>query len=62
MLWQQFANFIATRRRCESSIKVDVKEIAYVFGSSTDRDQWLAVVKTVMNHRLHQKPGNFLAR
>jgi hypothetical protein len=46
-----------TRRRCENNIKMDVREI--IWGGidridlAQDRDQWTALVNTVMDSWVH---------
>jgi hypothetical protein len=55
------------RHRCrwEEYIKIDLREIGW--GSmgwidlAQDRDQWRALVNTVMNLRVPQNAGNFLS-
>jgi hypothetical protein len=52
------------RCRCEDNIKMGVKEVGSegVSGShvAQDKDNWRAVVNTVMNIQLHKKAGTFL--
>jgi hypothetical protein len=45
------------RRRWEDYIRMDLREIMHLV---QDRDQWRAVVNTVMNLRVPLKAGNFL--
>jgi hypothetical protein len=50
------------RRRWEDNIRMDLREIEWegVDGMhlGKDRDQWRALVNTVMNFRIPQKAGN----
>jgi hypothetical protein len=49
-----------TKRRWEDNIRMDLREIGWGgmdwIGLARDRDQWRALVNTVMNLRV---PGNF---
>jgi hypothetical protein len=52
------------RRRWEDNIRMDLREIGWEgvdwMNLDQDRDQWQAVVKTVMKLRVPYKVGNFL--
>jgi hypothetical protein len=54
-----------TRRRWEDNIKMDLGEIG--FGDvdwirlAQDRDRWRALANTIMNLRVPENAGNFLA-
>jgi hypothetical protein len=52
------------RRKWESNIRMDLREIGWKgvgwIYVAQDRDQWRAVVNTVMNLRVAFKVGNFL--
>jgi hypothetical protein len=52
------------KRRWEDNIKMNLREICLEFvvwiHLAQDRDQWCALVNTVMNLRVPQKAGNFL--
>jgi hypothetical protein len=52
------------RPRCEDNIKMDLQETGRVdvdrIHLAQDRDEWRAVVNTVMNFRVPWKAGNFL--
>jgi hypothetical protein len=51
------------RRRCDD-IRMDLREIGWEdvdwIHLVEDRDQWRALVNTIMNHRVPRKAGNFL--
>jgi hypothetical protein len=53
-------------RSWEDNIRMDLREIGWEgvdwIHLAQDRDQWLAVVNTVMNLRVPYKVGNFLTR
>jgi hypothetical protein len=53
------------RRRWEDSIKIDFREIVWDgmdwIDLAQDRDQWRAVVNTVMNLRVPYSAGKFLS-
>jgi hypothetical protein len=52
------------RRRRKNNIKIDLREVGWEdvdwIHLAQDRDQWRAVVNTVMNLRVPQKAGNLL--
>jgi hypothetical protein len=52
------------RRRWVDNIKIDLREIGWDgrdwIELANDRDQWRALVNTVMNLRVHKISGNFL--
>jgi hypothetical protein len=54
------------RRRWENNIRMDLKKIVWEGVDSMhlaqNRDQWQALVNTVMNFRVPQKAENFLTR
>ena len=53
------------RRRCENNIKMDLQEVGWEgmdwIDLAQDRERWRALVKVVMNLRVPQNAGNFLA-
>jgi hypothetical protein len=53
------------RRRWVSNIKMDLREIGWDgmdwVDLAQDRDQWMALVNTVMNLRVPYNTGNFLS-
>jgi len=54
------------RRRWENNIRMDLKKIVWEgvdwMHLAQNRDQWQALVNTVMNFRVPQKAENFLTR
>jgi hypothetical protein len=54
-----------TRRRWVYNVKMDLREIRWSgvdwIDLAQDRDQWRAVMNTVMNLRVPQNAGNFLS-
>jgi hypothetical protein len=57
--------FGGRRRRWEDNIKMDLREIGWGgmdwIHMAQDRDQWRALVTTVMNLRVAQNIGKFLS-
>jgi hypothetical protein len=53
------------RPRWEDNIRMDLREIGWGgmdwIDLAQDRDQWTALVNTVMNHRVRQNVGKFLS-
>jgi hypothetical protein len=53
------------RRRCVNNIKMDLREIGWDdmdwIDLAQNRDQWRALVNTVMNLRVLQNAGKFLS-
>jgi hypothetical protein len=54
-----------SRHRWEDNIKMDLREIGWVgmdwFDLAQDRDQWRALVNTVMNLRVPHNVGKFFS-
>ena len=67
MLGFRESNFGGWRPRCrwEDNVKMDLQEVGRGCGDwmelAQDRERWRALVSTVMNFRVPQNAGNFLA-